>query len=47
MPDSLYLYFNNEMVSWYNLYKLFSLHFSTFKTAVTVQLTFLISDTEK
>jgi hypothetical protein len=39
--ESLYLYSNNEMVSWYTLYKYFSLHFNTFKTILIPQLTFL------
>jgi len=44
MADTLHLYFNNAIVSWYTLYKYFSLRFNTFKTAVIVQLMFLITE---
>jgi hypothetical protein len=39
----LYLYWNNEIVdlSWYSVYKCFSLHLNTLKWILIVQLTFL------
>jgi hypothetical protein len=41
--DSLHWYLNSEIaaLSWYTLYKCFSIHFNTFKTILIVQLMFL------
>jgi uncharacterized membrane protein len=44
--ESLHLYLNSEIadLSWYTIYKCFSLHFNTFKMIPMVQLMFLNSN---
>jgi hypothetical protein len=39
--EGLYFYSNNEIVSWYKIYKCCPLHFNTIRTISIVKLTFL------